>query len=248
MPLFWKRQPEVAVLFIRAWHRLRIKALLFSGSVSSERSSSSAPCFLRTKSPLGSSFWLVSSNPVFKRRFLFYSFGFHNISPESALLFGSVKGESYFTHFKLAPRLRSLAHLLNSRVCVCGEQGVDKRLLNGGGKCSRGVRTPRSGWEWGVFVAKLVALGVVWQILQWGRRILNPAPTQPAPMSGLWLQSAAVCKKVSSWLLIVFMLYLERGRRSKLGLSMRNGNEIWDTNLKTNSLHTLRLWAKYPQD
>lgn len=129
--------------------------LLFSGSVSSERSSSSAPCLLRTNSPLGFSPWFVSSNLVFKRRFLFYSFGFHYILPESALLFGPVKGESYFTHFKLAPRLRSLAHLLNSRVCVCGEQGVDKRLLNGGGKCSRGVRTPRSGWEWGVFVAKL---------------------------------------------------------------------------------------------
>lgn len=148
-----KVQPEVTMLFILSWHRLSIKALLFSGSVSSERSSSSAPCFYapKVRTDLHSDSTAATLPPKeISVLFVWIS----NISAESALLFGSVKGESDFTHFKLAPRLRFLL-ICRTPECVCGEQGVDKRLLNGGGKCSRGVQTPRSGWEWGVFVAEL---------------------------------------------------------------------------------------------
>lgn len=141
------------MFFARTWRQWRIKALLFSGSVSSERSSSSAPCSyapkVGTASPSDSSAVTLLSREIS----FFYSFGFLNISVEFTLMFGSAKGDLIFTHFKLAPRLHFLL------VCwtpwsVCGEQGVDKRRLSGGGKCSGGVQTPRSGCEWGVFVAK----------------------------------------------------------------------------------------------
>lgn len=47
--LFWKCKQETPTSFVLTWLPLRIKALLFSGLVSSERSSSSALCFYASK-------------------------------------------------------------------------------------------------------------------------------------------------------------------------------------------------------
>ena len=163
----------------------------------------------------------AASLPAPQERFLFHSPGFHSLQPESVWI--CKQGNLIFcccccccAHFKLAPRLRCW-----TPECVCGERrGLTKGFfffffffLNGGGTCSGGVRAPRSGWESGAFVAKLWRWSCVhvcvcvWQIVRWGRLLLTPAPApQPAPRrSGLWHPSAAVCKKVSSWSLIVFV-------------------------------------------
>lgn len=140
---FWKRTPEIAMLFILTWHRLRIKALLVSGSVSSDRCSFSAPCFYAPKVRSDPSLRLGSAvKPNHHRRFLFHSLGLKilpwNLRSCLDLWLTAKFGICFvfFTHLKLAHvRLSSAPRLQNSWVCLwrTGEGWVDKGLLNGGG-------------------------------------------------------------------------------------------------------------------
>lgn len=143
----------MVVLFIRAWHGLRIKAQLFSGSVSSERTSPIAPCShapnVRTD-PQSDSTAVILLPRNFSASFIWISLYVRGVCAFVWIW----KGGIWF--YALSTWLLVSALLVCwTPECVCGEQGVDKRHLNGGGKCSRGARTPRSGWELAVFVAKL---------------------------------------------------------------------------------------------
>ena len=153
----------MAALLKGTWHRFRIKTLLFSGSVSSERSSSSAPSFLRTESPLGSPLSPQQrACPLLRNVFSFIHLDF---TLSSRSLFGSVNRGIWF-FVVVVVVVRTLSWLL---VCaaelrnVFAESGGGWQIavffffffLNGGGTCSGGVRAPRSGWESGAFVAKL---------------------------------------------------------------------------------------------
>lgn len=68
-----------------------------------------------------------------------FLFGFHSVSADSVLSFGSVNWNLslcfllgfFFTHFQVVSSLAELLHVF---------AGGDKRHLNGGGKCNAGVR------------------------------------------------------------------------------------------------------------
>lgn len=107
--LIFKVQPEVGVLFIRNRHRLRIKALLFSGSVIKERSSSALRALTHRKSAQIFIFTLCSSNPASNGDFTFIRLDFKYFCGVW-LLFGPVKGDLIFTHLSG----RFLLILLNS--------------------------------------------------------------------------------------------------------------------------------------
>lgn len=153
LTLLWRFKPEVVMLFIRAWHRLRIKAQLFSGSVSSERTSCTAPCVYAPKVRTDSNSDLAAVfNLNTKGDFCFICWDWKHFGGICAFVW--ICGLLLFTHLKLALGLRFLL-VCRTAECVCREQGVDKRLLNAGDRCSGEVQTPHSGWERGVFVAKL---------------------------------------------------------------------------------------------
>lgn len=157
--LLWRCIPEMAMLFILIWHRLRIKPLLVSGSVTRERSISSAPRFYaqKVRTALRSDAAAVPSvSATGGSCFCFSPAGIENISVESALVFGSVircKWGPVFTHFKVGSAAQLAARLQNSRVCVRRTGGWQKAFKRRRYMQQRGADT-RRGWERGGFVAK----------------------------------------------------------------------------------------------
>lgn len=156
----------MVVSFECTWHGLKIKAQLFRGSGSIERS--------EIQCPHCSSLWLVSSKPA--PREFFCSMHLDPTTFRRSLRFcldvwGSVFYFVLFfflTHFQLGPLSSLLPSTLNSWMCLRrAGGGVDKRHLNGGGKCSGGVRISRSA----LFSRR--SFGVFGQNLQWGRRVLK---------------------------------------------------------------------------